>query len=162
MYKIRIGVVALLALGVLSVLGCGSGPGDLNPVSGKVTLDGEPLAGATVSFSPVSDDSGRPAVGTTNEQGVYELTDMRFSQAGPGVAPGEYQVTISKTSVAEQSYPEEDDPNYGDLPDPTGTGSSAVKSLVPEKYGDRSSSGLTATVESGSNENVDFELTSNG
>lgn len=148
--------------GMLTVLGCGSGPGDLNAVSGMVTLDGEPLSGATVSFSPASDGSGRPAVGTTNEQGVYELTDMRFSQAGPGVAVGEYIVTISKTSVAEQSYPEEDDPNYGDLPDPTSTGSTGVKSLVPEKYGDRSSSGLTASVESGNNENVDFELTTGG
>lgn len=161
MYKTRFFFVACLVSGMLPLLGCGSGPDDLNPVTGVVTLDGEPLAGATVSFSPVSEGSGRPAVGTTDEQGVYQLTDMRFTQAGPGAAPGKYHVTISKTSVAEESLPEEDDPNYGDLPDPTSTGT-GVESLVPEKYTDRSSSGLTATVESGANENVDFELTTGG
>lgn len=165
MSRVRVGIVVFfLTSGVLPLLGCGSGPGDLNPVSGVVTLDGEPLAGATVNFSPTSDSTGRPAVGTTNDQGVYELTDMQHSQAGPGVAAGEYRVSITKTSGGNRSMPDEHDPDNPDnegLPDPTAGGAAAVKSLVPDKYTDRSSSGLIATIESGKNENVDFELTSN-
>jgi hypothetical protein len=39
-------------------------------VSGVVTLDGKPVVGVNVLFQP---DSGRAAVGLTNDQGEYEL-----------------------------------------------------------------------------------------
>ena len=65
-------VVMAVVLSVL-VSGCGGRPGDqpeLAPVTGVVTLDGAPLVGKDIVFSPAS---GRPAMGRTDEHGAYEL-----------------------------------------------------------------------------------------
>ena len=45
---------ARLLLGFALVLGPGCGSGKFAPVSGTVTLNGKPLAGALVIFSPVA------------------------------------------------------------------------------------------------------------
>jgi hypothetical protein len=58
------------------------------PVTGRVTLDGKALAGATVTFEP---HDGRPAQGLTDEQGRFEL---RLRSEVPGVDPGQYTVTV--------------------------------------------------------------------
>lgn len=44
-------------------------------MGGTVTLDGAPLAGALVVFTP--DGPGRSAVATTDQAGRYELTFLR-------------------------------------------------------------------------------------
>ena len=54
-------LLPLLAMGV--IVGCEQGP-VLAPVEGVVTLDGEPLAGATALFEP--DIGAKPAVGVTD------------------------------------------------------------------------------------------------
>ena len=61
-------------------------------IEGLVTLDGEPLQSATVTFMR-SDGKGRPAAGVTNEEGFFELSSFRQND---GLPPGEYGVTISK------------------------------------------------------------------
>ena len=48
-------------------LGCESGP-EIASVEGTVTMDGKPLANATVLFVP---ENGRPAGGRTDERGHY-------------------------------------------------------------------------------------------
>ena len=57
-------------------------------VTGKVTLDGEPLVGATVEFQP---EDGSPAYGVTDERGNYKLL---FSSDQQGAALGKHQVRI--------------------------------------------------------------------
>jgi lysophospholipase L1-like esterase len=59
-------------------------------VSGTVTLDGEPLAGARVTFR----GQGVPAlaVGKTNDAGQY----IALTNGQPGVTPGEYKVTVAR------------------------------------------------------------------
>lgn len=55
-----------------TILGCG-GPSDQPPlgkVSGKVTLDGQPLEGVIVNFQP---STGRAATAETDASGKYEL-----------------------------------------------------------------------------------------
>ena len=60
----------------LSVAGCStSDQPQLGTVHGKVTLDGQPLAGAIVVFSPVAE--GRQSFAETNAEGEYELIDLR-------------------------------------------------------------------------------------
>jgi hypothetical protein len=44
---------------------------DVAPVTGTVTLNGEPLAGASVVFQS---ESGHSAMGTTDSTGSYQLT----------------------------------------------------------------------------------------
>jgi hypothetical protein len=78
---------------LVSVLGCG-GRG-AKPVKGIVTLEGNPVAGATVVLMPEGD--GRPASGCTDSHGAFQL--MTF-QPGDGAMPGAYRVVINKTMAA--------------------------------------------------------------
>jgi hypothetical protein len=61
---------------LLSAAGCGRGPRpELGLVEGKVTLDGRPLAEATVRFTPRG--PGRTAEGVTDSAGRYRLHYLR-------------------------------------------------------------------------------------
>jgi hypothetical protein len=72
------------------------------PVSGRVRLGGEPLAGATVIFQPVADPESTTApasgsAGKTDADGRYTLRLIAPDQ--PGAVPGKHTVTIT-TAVA--------------------------------------------------------------
>ena len=75
-----------------AVIGCGrkGDRPDLGTVTGVVTLDGKPLAQASVSFSQTGK---RPSVGTTDGEGRYTALYIRDIE---GVAVGENLVRISK------------------------------------------------------------------
>jgi uncharacterized protein (TIGR03067 family) len=64
---------------------------ELGPVEGWVTLNGKPLANATVVFVPV-DKKGQKATGTTNKNGEYKLT----THGKKGALSGKYKVIITK------------------------------------------------------------------
>jgi len=82
-----------LLAGFLS--GCGtSEPYFLGTVSGTVTLDGQPLKGAMVTFSPA--DGRRESFGITNASGYFQL---RYNSRTKGAEVGEHQVRISPQGV---------------------------------------------------------------
>src|SRR5262249_53512413 len=85
----------LVGFAVVLALGCG-GPKKFAPVSGTVTMDGKPLAGATVTFIPVPDpgsiEAGDGSVGKTNEKGEYTLMS---SKGRSGAQVGKHKVSIS-------------------------------------------------------------------
>jgi len=60
------------------------------PVSGTVTLDGQPLPKASVLFQP--DKGGRPSFGVTNEEGGYTLA-YSMNQSGAEVGPCTVKIT---------------------------------------------------------------------
>lgn len=91
----RLPLLAVLAAGILAVVGCGESSG-LVSVSGVVKLDGKPLAGATVMFNPKA-TGARPAIGVTGQDGVFHLTTFK---AKDGALPGEYKVTIQAGAEA--------------------------------------------------------------
>ncbi len=76
------------------VVGCGGDTGPaLVPVTGNVTLNGKPLEGALVRFTPdASNKEGRPAEDMTGPQGNYKANTGGRS----GVVPGKYKVSITK------------------------------------------------------------------
>src|SRR5438445_13435252 len=77
--------------------GCGSGGPTLYKVSGKVTLDGVPVAGATVHFEPAdSSQQTQPADAITGADGVYNLTTYTTND---GAVPGDYKVWVVKKKV---------------------------------------------------------------
>lgn len=62
-------IVSLMVL-VACVVGCSGDLPPLGKVSGKVTLDGQPLAGVIINFKP---ENGRAATATTDSEGEYTL-----------------------------------------------------------------------------------------
>jgi hypothetical protein len=85
------------AMAVVALAGPGCGGGKVK-VSGVVTLDGQPIEGAMVAFVPVDEGKGAMAHGTTDKDGVFQLTTTKPND---GAAPGEYKVTVVYAEGAE-------------------------------------------------------------
>src|SRR5438477_9754865 len=85
-----------LILGVLvsGAAGCGSSPFETAPVSGKVTLNGQPLAEARISFQPIGSEKeqGPGSATTTDAEGKFILTT---AEGHRGATVGKHQVRIS-------------------------------------------------------------------
>jgi hypothetical protein len=132
---------------VLAAAGCQRGP-RIVPVSGKITLDGQPVKDAAVMF--MLNPGGRIATGVTDAAGRYSLSTH---PTGNGAFEGNHTVTVSL-------YRDESSPGTN-TPEGAVSGSSLVKIvwIVPEKFSQPAASGLTATV-SGSQSTYDFALSS--
>jgi hypothetical protein len=80
------------------VVGCGGGASKTVPVSGRVTLDNEPLPNATVVFVPISNAPDKEplpsSVGVTGSDGRYTLL-VSTSQKGKGAVVGKHKVLIT-------------------------------------------------------------------
>ena len=90
----------LCAGGLLALAGCGGLK--LVPVSGKVTLPGQPLTGAGVSFVPDTAKGNQARVscmGRIGPDGRYDLktTGVSRSETGKGAPLGWYKVTLLTT-----------------------------------------------------------------
>jgi hypothetical protein len=91
-------VVSALCAG--ATVGCHS---DIAPVSGRVTLNGKPLAGAVVTFQPRGNSkeprpAGTGSIGHTDEQGRFSLRMVEPNK--PGAVVGDHTVTIATTTEA--------------------------------------------------------------
>jgi hypothetical protein len=118
-------------------LGCGDGR-KVGTVSGKVTLDGQPLAGARINFQPEGEglksvNTGVGSYGQTDANGEYSLTLIDDSARGAIV--GKHRVMIRK--ITGPAPAEGKDP---DRPSPD---------LVPAEYNLKST--LTFEVQPGHN-----------
>ena len=82
-------VKCLVALVAVGSLGCRPGYQNVSPVTGRVTLDGVPLADAQVMFLPTI---GRPSKGETNAEGVYELV---YTYKQNGAEHGRHAVRVT-------------------------------------------------------------------
>ncbi|MEM6799692.1 MAG: carboxypeptidase-like regulatory domain-containing protein [Planctomycetota bacterium] len=131
---------AAVCVAIAPVVGCGSGD-QFPSVSGVVTLDGEPVPNATVSFYP---PKGRAASGVTDGRGRYRLN---YSPTATGTAAGDYRVTVStwRPSRPQQGVDAES------LPETPET--------IPPRYSSREQTKLTAAVVPGANK-IDFSLSS--
>ncbi len=85
-----------LAVALPGVVGCGGDSVDLVPVTGIVTLNGQPFPGAEISFTPAADAPGSTTgMDVTGPEGNYKVQYKgRF-----GLAPGKYVVLVTKTST---------------------------------------------------------------
>jgi hypothetical protein len=117
--------------------GCNRNGLDLVDVEGVVKFDGAPLAGAGVVFVP---SQGLPAMDITDENGEFTLVTANQ----PGALVGEYQVAVSKIKTTE-------------IPQPYGFPEYKTEYLIPRKYSQATTSGLTATVED-DGEYFEFDL----
>lgn len=107
----RFRFMVLLATGLgLALTGCSKSPYQVAPVSGKVTLDGQPLANVTVVFQPSGAKAGAtPGPGstaTTDAQGQYTLKTIgETSQPGAVVGPHVVSIALAQKPGAGQEAP---------------------------------------------------------
>ena len=130
----------------VATVGCGGPEGPtLVPVSGKILLDGEPVAGAWVRFVQ---GTGPASGGETNAQGEFTLI-------GPGNRPG--AIVGSFTVTVGCPY----NPSQGSSPDgSTGTPADTSKCNLPLKYSDVSTSDVNTDVSEQGAPSLVIELTS--
>ena len=151
---------ALIAASLLGFAGCGGGggaPGTV-PATATVTLDGVPLAGATVTLAPQS-EGVRTAVGVTDASGQCTLLT---AGAGQGVMPGQYKVAVSKVEAGGNTTPasqEDATKNYEeDMKRAFSSAPPPVTNTLPTIYSDPETSGLMAEVIDGGENNFTYAL----
>lgn len=91
-----------IALACVAMLGC-SGSVQMGQVTGVVTLDGQPVAGAQVTFSPRQ--GGWESSGITDQEGRYAL-EYAFGKTGAVV--GTHHVCITTERRANKDSDEQD------------------------------------------------------
>lgn len=119
-----------IALSCMTLSGCSEMK--VAPVSGVVTLDGQPLSKASITFLPEA--GGRPSYGVTDDSGRYRLA---YSMNEEGAEVGKCQVKIT-TAIESGDY-----------------GSKRSKEKIPARYAKEPK---IVEVQSRSN-TIDIELT---
>lgn len=87
-----LGHSAWMGILVAFIVGCGVGGPSTYPVTGKVSIKGQPAKDVTITFAPV-DSQGQPASGVVKADGTYSL--LTGAQAKPGAIPGKYKVVLT-------------------------------------------------------------------
>jgi len=119
------------------VVGCGK-PGyqqETAPASGKVTLDGQPLASGFVTFLVTN---GRMSTGEIKPDGTFVMSTYGD---GDGARVGSHPVTITPIPADDNRY-------RGQKPVP-----------VPDRYKQPATSGFTADVKPDEDNHFEFNLT---
>jgi hypothetical protein len=142
--------VAMLGFGMAAVWGCSRGPA-VQYVEGVVTLDGNPVEGAIVTFTPSGPGLG--AAGTTDASGIYRLNALT-GRAGAGTLAGDYLVAVRKWEYQDPGPA----PDPGDQKAYAAWQERSMKAarreptyITTKAYGDATTSGLKATVKKGRN-----------
>lgn len=135
---------SLVLLSLVLLCGCGS-KYEIAPVSGKVTLDGEPLDGALVSFEPLAQgdnlEAGYGSYGECDEDGNFQLKSLH-DENGAIVGPHRVLITTMKGTEG-----------------PNGEMIMTSQERVPEKYMDYNDP-LKFEVPSGGSDQANFDLES--
>lgn len=134
-----------LAAALFLLCGCDS-PEPRFSVTGKVTMNGSPLKEGTISFE--NQAKGIALSGQIRDDGTYQLSSYK----GKGLPAGSYKISISPAGRLQSA---EDIPLVGKNPKPP---KDVSKSLIPEKYRNASTSGLTAEVREGTNPPFEFDI----
>ncbi|MEW4451777.1 carboxypeptidase-like regulatory domain-containing protein [Bremerella sp. JC817] len=123
--------VLLCASVALLLIGCGKAPSQT--FTGKITLDGNPLAQAGIELLPKEGGATGVHYGTTDAEGRFTITE---DDTNP-ITPGEYSVVVDKV--------------------PTEMGG---KSEVPDPYRNKEKTPLSVTIADGSTDLAEIELSS--
>lgn len=144
MYGFRMVLVGL-AVGAF-LAGCGGSEFSYAPAKGKVTYKGKPLEFGTVLFIP---EKGPPATGQIQPDGTFVLeTGTQSGGTRKGAVVGKHKVEIR---CLESQRPGYKVPEGQEMP--------AGKPLIPTKYMQADTSGLTAEVTAKGPNEFTFDLT---
>ncbi len=126
-------LAAIVVFGAVFAPMVGCGGSDRAHVTGRIMkADGKPMTNGKIMAR--SNKTGKWASGVTGPEGEYALG---VAEAGDGITPGDYYVTIREV------FPDSDRP-----PAPT----------IPAKYADASASGLVLHVKAGEDATFDVKL----
>lgn len=152
MVRIRFANVLVLIAATAVTAGCGSkkvpGRPATFPATVNVTYNGSPVDGASVVLHG-KNPSDKPAMCTTDATGTGKLFTF---EPGDGAIPGSYVATVEKMEQPPALTTEQ----YNEMMQ-KGEQPPEPKSVLPAKYKDKATSGLTATIAQGPNE-VKLEL----
>ncbi|UUO07005.1 hypothetical protein M4951_01520 [Blastopirellula sp. J2-11] len=126
-FRSPLACVALVAFGSIALLGCYDRGPKLPPtvsVSGSVTLNGQPLPRALITFSPVE-----PGPASSGQVLDGQIVELRSNGMKSGVVIGEHRVTIYDEDVESGSV-----------------------DVVPNRYGSLDTAILATVTEEGPNE----------
>lgn len=137
----------VVCLATVLLVGCGRRVDDewtrrrpqVYPATGVVFYENKPVAGATVMFES-TDAGGKPvgglvAIGHTDSAGMFRMKTYKEYE---GAVAGSHRVSVTKMDYVPAKRPPGIDPNV-DIPP-------IAVSVLPEKYKDFTTSGLTASV----------------
>ncbi len=135
-------------LATANLVGCSGNDSGLNlvPAKGTITLDGAPLSGADVEFTPQNVKANEAGLGgssgfaNTDNAGNFEMYTASYA----GIQPGEYRVRINKVSEPEITNPEARVPEG--------------KEIIPPQYNKKSD--LVVEIGKEGNTDLKFELKS--
>jgi hypothetical protein len=129
----------LFVVGLVFAAGCGSDPGR-GSVKGKITVGGKPLAKGAIVFIPTTGNRDPYTAAITN--GEYAMPDMPGGPAKVYISPPltEEPPPVDKGDVVPSARP------------------GRKKVVVPDKYQNPETSGLSLTVQKGEN-TFDADLT---
>jgi hypothetical protein len=141
---------------LLFLAGCSGGAGfRVEAVEGTVTLDDTPIEGATLTFVPSDSGIGKSAYARTDAKGFFQLTAVQGGQSRAGTMTGNYRVAISKDVPSRKPTDKELADQERGIPFEI-----PMTHIIPVKYNDAQTSGLTAEVVKGKNV-FNFNLKSN-
>ncbi len=139
----------LMIISFLGFAGCGAEEVQLASVTGTITMNGEPLPGATVLFRPrtSADDSelkgASESFGKTDEKGHYELAVVMTGDTGAVVGPNNVIITLDAFEEILPSYDSAGKDRRGPNP-------------IPAEYNSKMT--LEFDVPPDGTENADFKL----
>src|SRR4051812_5223045 len=150
---------AAVFLGVIALIGCGKKEGSYATVSGVVTYNGNPVEGARIGFHSTVEVDGKTGTSfgaQSDSNGKYIIATAGKE---PGIPPGLYKVTVVKWEGGKGPAGSADiDQGQLDAMNIEGGGNKGPVNLLPKEYGNPASTKLSATLEAGKNENVNFAL----
>jgi hypothetical protein len=150
----RLLLILASAVSLLMTAGCSAkvaGRPKVVPASGRVLYNGQPLEGAHVTFT--NPTAKRSAYAQTDANGQFSLTTFERQD---GAVPGKQQISVSKVKMTSQLDPGVDRTTVAPA---TKSTTPERRWLIPERYGDVATSGLTAEIsEDGKNDTIVVDL----
>lgn len=143
-------LVVLIAVAILGILAFSlywyMSKAEGGYVTGKVTMDNEPVANANVVFAMTGENAIAPFHSQTDNQGMYKL----FGHNGPTVPVGNYKVTVTKLTLKDGKVPEGEEVFKAEA-------KGLMKNTLPKAYESTNTTPLAREVKSGRNV-IDLEL----
>lgn len=150
--------LSLVGLSLLLLPGCGPSMPKTVTASGTLTMDGEPLDGASITLLH---ESGVTASAKTDSNGRFSLRTVVGSDMVDGAMPGLHQVGVAKTITeggGAEVQPGESERDM--VKRMAGSMTSAIKQkyVVPQQFGNPQSSKLSLDVPSAGSDKLSLDI----